>query len=164
MNSRISVTIAAVLLALMMSSPAAAQNSSPHCNNKLIRGTYGFTLEGQKLGGNGPIGSQVGVAMTTFDGNENLTQIDSVTVNGVHIADFSHPVANGTYKVNSNCTGTFNIQFADGRPPVTVDFVVVDNGDEIDTVVVAPANCGMLPMAGCIATRSIGKRRFAVRW
>lgn len=131
---------------------AAAQTVNPRCNDDLIRGTYGFTIVGQKLGGLGPIGPQAGVAMTTFDGLGGLTQIDSVTVDGFKLSDFSSPQAKGTYSVNPDCTGTFTIQFQDGRPTVTANFVVSQNGEEIDTVVVAPP---------VLATRSIGKRRFA---
>jgi len=149
-------TVAVALLICAAWGSGYAQTTSARCNNALIRGDYGFTIEGQKLGGLGPIGPQVGVAMTTFDGDGNLTQTDSVTINGVHVADFTHPAASGTYTVNADCTGTFSIHFNDARPTVTVDFVVVDNGDEIDTVVAPPPGTA----AGVIATRSIGKRRF----
>ncbi len=44
--------------------PAAAQTDDPRCNDRLIQGTYGFTLVGDKLAGPGPVGPQVGVAMT----------------------------------------------------------------------------------------------------
>ena len=47
------------------------------CNNRLIAGNYGFTIQGNKLLGQGPIDPQVGVAMTEFDGKGGLTQIDS---------------------------------------------------------------------------------------
>ncbi len=143
-----------ILVVAFASTAAAAQTANPKCDNRLIRGDYGFTIEGQKLGGPGPVGPQVGVAMTTFDGNGSLTQTDSVTIGGVHVADFSHPGATGTYTVNADCTGSFTIQFHDGRPSVTVDFVVVQNGNEIDTVVVS---------SPVLATRSIGKRRFPSR-
>lgn len=103
----------------------------------------------------GPVGPQVGVAITRFDGEGNLSQVDSVVIGGSQVADFTHPPASGTYSVNSNCTGTFTIEFRDGRPPVTVDFVVVDYGWEIDTVVLPPPGT-----VGPLATRSIGKRRF----
>jgi hypothetical protein len=126
------------------------------CNDRLIEGTYGFTIEGQKLAGPGPVGPQVGVAITTFDGGGNLSQLDSVVIGGSQVADFTHPPAAGTYSVNANCTGTFTIEFQDGRPPVTVDFAVVDDGREIDTVVLPPPGS-----VGSLATRSIGKRRFS---
>ena len=134
---------------------ASAQKNDRRCNNRLIEGTYGFTIEGQKVGGPGPVGPQVGVAITTFDGDGNLSQLDSVVIGGSQVADFTHPRASGTYSVNANCTGTFTLEFLDGRQPVTVDFVVVDYGWEIDTVVLPPPGA-----VGPLSTRSIGKRRF----
>jgi hypothetical protein len=151
--------LAILILGSFVAMNRAFAQDSPSCTNRLIRGTYAFTLEGQKLGGPGPIGAQVGVAMTTFDGEREggLTQIDSVTVNGTAVSDFTHPPATGNYTVNRDCTGTFNLIFADHRPPVTVDFVVSTNGFEIDTVVTSAGG-----NQGLIATRSIGKRRFVI--
>ena len=84
--------------------------TSAACNNKLIAGNYGFTIQGNKLGGQGPTGPQVGVAMTEFDGKGGLTQIDTVTVSGEVVADFTHTPATGTYTVNSDCTGHLHHQ------------------------------------------------------
>lgn len=153
---RVIVNVAAlVLLTLGGWGTARAQSESPACNNKLIAGHYGFTIEGSKLGGQGPTGPQVGVALTEFDGKGGLTQIDTVTVNGEVVADFAHPPATGTYKVNPDCTGAFTIDFTDGRPPVSANFVVIEDGLEIDTVVISAGG-----NQGIIATRSVGKRRF----
>lgn len=153
MTKRIAIAVAAIVwVAVALPVVSTAQERNHGCRNQTIRGSYGFTIEGQKLGGPGPIGTQFGVAMTTFDGMGNLAQIDTVTIGGVLVADFTHPPAAGTYTVNPDCTGTFNIVFEDGRPPVTVNFVVVNSGDEIDTVV-TPAGG-----AGFIETGSIGKR------
>src|ERR1700748_3465071 len=81
---------------------ATAQTNEHHRgNNRLIEGTYGFTIEGQKLAGPGPVGPQVGVAITTFDGEGNLSQLDSVVIGGSQVADFTHPPAGGTYSVNA---------------------------------------------------------------
>jgi hypothetical protein len=145
---------AVVLLTLGTSGLGYAQSDSPACNNRLIAGNYGFIVEGTKLGGPGPVGPMVGVAMTQFDGNGGLTQIDTVVVNGVTVADFSHTPATGTYTVNSDCTGTFIINFTDGRPTVVTNFVVVEGGLEIDSVVISAGG-----NQGVLATRSIGKRR-----
>jgi hypothetical protein len=134
---------------------AYGQSNSPLCNNLLIAGDYGFVVQGTKLGGLGPIGQQVGVAMAHFDGKGAFTQIDTVTVNGFVVANFAEAPAHGTYTVNPNCTGTFTITFTDRRPQVTTSFVVVDNGNEIDTVVVSAGG-----QQGILATGSIGKRRF----
>ncbi len=94
--------------------------------------------------------------MTEFDGKGGLTQIDTVTVSGEFVADFTHTPATGTYTVNSDCTGTFTINFTDGRPPVVANLVVVEGGSENDTVVISAGE-----NQGIIASGSIGKRRFA---
>jgi hypothetical protein len=143
------VIVLALLIPVSLTRCAAAQE---RCNNYLIKGMYGFTIEGQKLGGLGPLGPQVGVAMTTFDGAGGLSQVDTVTIGGVLVSDFSHSPATGTYHVNPDCTGSFKITFTDGRPPVSVAFVVTDNGNDICSVVVPPGPAGVL------ATRSLGKR------
>jgi len=134
--------------------PALARGQDkPICTNRLITGDYGFTVRGQKLAGPGPIGPQIGVAMARFDGEGTFTQTDTIAINGVVVADFTHPPANGTYTVNSDCTGNFTINFTDGRPPVATTFVVVDNGNEIDVVVTSAGG-----NQGILATGSTGKR------
>lgn len=143
-----------VALAALGSVPANAAV----CNNKMLAGNYGFTIQGTKLGGLGFVGQQVGVAMATFDGTGNFTQIDSVTIAGNAVSDFTHTPATGTYTVNSDCTGSFTINFTDGRPPVTADFVLVDNGNELDTVVTSAGGA-----QGILATSSIGKKRFPAK-
>jgi hypothetical protein len=145
-----------VLLTLAGLGSGRAQSNSPACDNRLIEGNYGFSLKGTKLAGMGPTGPQTGVAMTEFDGKGTFTQIDTVTINGEVVADFTHPRATGTYTVNSDCTGTFTINFKDDRPTVVTNFVVVEGGSEIDTVVTSAGG-----NEGVLALGSIGKRRFA---
>jgi hypothetical protein len=154
---RVGLWTIAILSSVGFASPQQgfAQDSQT-CNNGLIKGSYGFSIEGQKLAGPGPVGLQVGVALATYDGVGGFTQIDTVTINGEVVSDFSHTPATGSYTVNSDCTGTFTINFTDGRPPVIASFVVVRNGAEIDAVVTSAGG-----NQGILATRSIGKRRFA---
>jgi hypothetical protein len=61
--------------------------------------------------------------------------------------------------VASDCTGTFTIDFTDGRPTVVTNFVVVEDGSEIDTVVTSAGG-----NQGILALGSIGKRRFVRHW
>jgi len=161
MKGRFTTILAGLALlgsALAVPAQASGISTSRSCNNQLIRGTYGFTIVGDKLGGAGPTGPQVGVAVATFDGHGNFHQIDAVTVAGIDVSDFTHPVATGTYQVNPDCTGTFTIEFTDGRPPVNTSFVVVEAGWEIDAVVTSVGPPGA-EVQGVIAVRSIGKRR-----
>jgi hypothetical protein len=151
--------VAVAIVSFALAAPARqalAQAADWRCTDELIKGTYGFTVTGDKLAGLGPVGSQVGVALTDFDGRGGLSQIDTVTIDGQVVADFTHTPATGSYKVNSNCTGSFTLTFTDGRPPVTTAFIVVSGGAEIDTVVVSAGG-----MQGILATGSIGKRLFS---
>ena len=143
------------LIAIALFTFGALGTASAACTNRLLSGYYGFTVQGTKLGGLGFIGQQVGVAMAQFDGNGSFTQIDTVTIGGNVASDWTHSPANGTYTVNPDCTGTFTLNFTDGRPPVVTNFVLVDNGNEIDTVVVSSGG-----EQGILATGSIGKKRF----
>jgi len=146
---------AAALVAITLGGLASAhaQRNAATCTNRLIAGSYGFKIEGNKLAGPGPVGPQVGVAMTQFDGNAGFTQIDTVTIAGNVVADFTHTPATGTYTVNPDCTGTYTINFTDGRPPVVVAFVVVKQGTEIDAVVISAGG-----NQGILATSAVGKR------
>lgn len=159
MNIKFIASVAVAALAVLLTGASAhAQTNSRLCNNQLIRGDYAFVVDGYKLGGppGSPMGPMKGVAMTTFDGDGHLTQLDTVVVNGVQTSSFSEGQATGTYEVNPDCTGTFTIIFpaGDPRPPVTVSFVVGENGNEIDTVVTSPP--------GALLIGSIGKRRFSI--
>jgi hypothetical protein len=152
-KKRIVRLTALILVALAALGSASARAAV--CTNKLLAGNYGVVVQGTKLGGLGFIGQQVGVASATYDGNGNFTQIDTVTIAGNVVSDFTHTPATGTYTVNPDCTGTFTINFTDGRPPVVANFVLVDSGNEIDAVVISAGGA-----QGILATSSIGKKRF----
>lgn len=143
-----------VLASFAFAGAGYAQTSWATCTDQLIAGAYGFTVQGTKLGGLGPVGQQLGVAMTEFDGFGGLVQIDSIVIGGIETSDFTHPKATGSYTVNPDCTGTFTINFTDGRPTIVTNFVVVDNGNEIDTVVISAGG-----KEGIVSVFSIGKRR-----
>jgi hypothetical protein len=149
-------TAALVVLTLGSVGSGHALTDVSGCNNKLLYGHYGFTLQGTKFpvtGVTGPTGLQVGVAMADFDGEGTFEQVDTVTIAGTAVSDFTHTPATGKYTVNADCTGTFTIDFTDGRPPVVTSFVVVENGSEIDTVVTSVAG-----KEGILSLGSVGKR------
>ena len=159
MNIKFATSVAVVALTVLLTGVLAhAQTDSRLCNNELIRGDYAFVVDGYKLGGppGSPVGPMKGVAMTTFYSDGHLTQLDTVVVNGIQTSSFSEEEATGTYQVNPNFTGTFTITFPTGdpRPPVTTNFVIGDNGNEIDTVVISPP--------GALLIGSVGKRRFSI--
>ena len=144
-NGGVATAVASLLL--LVTSATSGRGQSGPCSNATVRGEYGFTISGQILGGPaaGPV---TGVAMTSFDGQGNLTQVDHVLVNGNPPAVQWRP-ATGTYTLNADCTGTMELDFTDGSPSLHLSIVVVRRGREIHTVVGDPG----------IATTSLGIKR-----
>ena len=136
-----SISIMSIALgALFLSSPMWADDEPAQCTNRTLLGDYGFHVEGVVLAIPGlvlpPSGLLLrGVAMTRFDGRGKMTQVDFVTVGGM-APPVDWAAASGTYAVNPNCTGTWQLNIP-GNPlsPVKVHFVVVKRGTEIRTVV-----------------------------
>jgi hypothetical protein len=139
------LTIFLGVLGVLVSGPRSRAQSSAvtenepgdgTCSNRTLRGDYGFAIEGQFLAG--PLaGPFRGVALTHFDGEGNLSQVDHNVVNGTPPRIQWSP-GSGTYAVNPDCTGTARIDFDDGRPSVHLSLVVVRHGREIHTVVDNP--------------------------
>jgi hypothetical protein len=133
---RLIVNLAAPALfsaGLAMAQTAPSYNLS--CSNATLLGAYAFQITGQILAPPPAAGPVAGVALTLFDGNGNLTQVDNVVHNGVAPTEDWRP-ATGTYTVNSDCTGTFTLTpqpsvASDASPPLTVHFVVSRDGSQI---------------------------------
>ena len=126
-------------------SPAAAQAdaggadaASGRCTDRTIRGDYGFSIDGTVLAGTPSAFLLRGLAMTRFDGEGTLAQVDFTTRNGAPTTADWRP-ATGTYAINPDCTGTAEIVPSDGSPTLRLRLVVVDHGREIRTIVVGNA-------------------------
>jgi hypothetical protein len=142
----------AIALVALTSSARAQDNDG--CTNAMLNGDYAFTISGQIFIPNGPTVQREGVAMTHFDGAGNLSQVDFVLSSpnaapppGPSPTDSTtgfHNDEKGTYTVNSDCTGHFEID----NPPITtpsgvtvkgaiihVMFVVSNHGRAIHTIV-----------------------------
>jgi hypothetical protein len=127
------------------------------CRDKeaVLNGDYAFTVSGQIFTPSATI-SREGVALTHFDGKGKLTQVDFVLSSPLPAGAPKPPAEptdtstgfnnneTGTYTVNSDCTGTFEID----DPPATtatgatvpgaiikVMFVLSDHGRSIHTIV-----------------------------
>ena len=132
--SAVAATLGAVLLASAMPSPVKADDEGGACSNRTLRGSYGFGIDGQIFPPGAPALVLRGVAMTQFDGEGNLTQVDHATVNGIpRWAGWRS--ATGTYDVNPDCTGTAQIIPSDGSPALNLHLVVFDRGRQVRTVV-----------------------------
>jgi hypothetical protein len=134
---------AAVMMAAALTTPAYAQALNG-CANATLHGVYAFQITGQILAPAAVAGPVSGVALTTFDGFGNLTQIDNIVHNGVVPVEDWRP-ANGSYTVNSDCTGTFTFtpaptNPADAGPALKVHFVLTNAGAQILTSVTGSPN------------------------
>jgi len=136
--SRISMfaTPLAMIGAFLASSAfATAETEDGACSNRTLQGDYGFAVEGLILPAPGVSIPVRGLHVTHFDGKGNLTQVDSILLNGDPISDWT-PVT-GTYHVDANCTGTMLLHPSNGGF-VNLRIVVVRNGKEIHAVVWPP--------------------------
>jgi hypothetical protein len=109
------------------------------CSNRTLRGSYGFSIDGTILAGTPNAFLLRGVALTRFDGEGTLSQVDFTTRNGVPFSADWRPAV-GTYDINPDCTGTAQIIPSDGSPALNLRLVVVDRGREVRTTVVGNAS------------------------
>jgi hypothetical protein len=105
------------------------------CGERTLHGDYGLVGTGVRGLGPGVSETFATVSMVTYDGLGGFSAI-GVSHGQVTGVREGQPVT-GTYFVNADCTGgqTTNIP---GVPPLEDRFVIVDNGREVRTVVVAP--------------------------
>lgn len=128
------ITTLAIALLGAVAVLAAVPGHAQSCSNATLNGNYVFTVHGQILAG--PAAGLVdGIALSTFDGQGNMTQIDSVSHNGV-VAEIWRP-GTATYTVNPDCTGGMTITNA-GSPPLNLVFIVDKQAKAIHTVVINP--------------------------
>jgi len=99
--------------------------SHAECSDRTLRGDYAFVIDGTILTAPSPLLLR-GVAMTHFDSNGNLNQVDFVTLNGVAGGPDWRP-ATGTYEINPDCTGKAQI-IPVGAPPLNLRLVVGNRG------------------------------------
>lgn len=164
MKARISKGILIATIGLFGWCSAMRAQDYDGCSNTTLHGDYAFRISGEvllpNLTTNPPtptttvLAYRDGVAMTHFDGNGKLTQVDFVMGNGVPPAHQLPPPDPkdidpttgfsigewGTYEVHADCTGTATINFP---PPlgmttgnvITLMFVISNHGHSLHTIV-----------------------------
>lgn len=116
------------------------QRAGKLCDDKTIRGDYGIQMQGTRPTPppNVVTESVVGVVLRNFDGYGNFTQVDNIkgSITGI-VPD---RLGDGTYEVNPDCTGKTYFQPDPNNPNLVIEetFVIVDNGNEIQSIVQSP--------------------------
>jgi hypothetical protein len=120
-------------LCLCVPGPSATAQPDRTCTLSTVKGPYGFILNGT-LVGLGPLGS---VGLVTFDGAGQWSAEGTISINGsVFTASF-----NGTYSVNSDCTGT-----QVGSDGSTATFVILARGNELLVIMTNPGEVATMTM------------------
>jgi hypothetical protein len=114
---------------------SANAESRRTCNNRTLRGDYGLIVSGVRALGPDVTESFIGTAIRTYDGSGRFEQVDNS--HGTVTGAVTNIQASGTYAVNADCSGTSTIFFPDA-PPIETTFVVVDRGQEVNDIVMAP--------------------------
>lgn len=104
------------------------------CGLKTLRGFYGFTTTGSIVSG-GPPGLVADVGLLTFDGQGGVSQVETLSLNGVIIPE--RISISGTYSVDDNCTGdmTIVVPAPGGVATLESHFVIVDHGKSLRAIV-----------------------------
>ena len=74
---------------LVLTASGAWRQAAAVCSNHTLHGDYAFRVSGEVFTP-GDIVNRDGIAMTQFDGNGNLTQVDWVVANGAPVLE-THP-------------------------------------------------------------------------
>lgn len=127
-----SLTLAAVTaLALAVAPSAKAQNFG--CSNASLQGTFAFKGAGFII--SAPIASLIGptadVNILAFDGNGNVTATSGTMSQNGNIVPVTET---GTYKVNSDCTGTYQVLISPVNFTAHYSFVIDNSADEIQVI------------------------------
>lgn len=123
----------ATLFALGIVSRAQAQG----CSDTTLPGsTFGYTSTGALL----PVYAQrfagpfAEVGTQTFEGNGNTQATATLSANG----NIQQVTVQGTYTVNTDCTGSMTLYVLPFQSTVHVSFVIDGNGAEIRAIVTDP--------------------------
>jgi hypothetical protein len=117
--------------------PRAQANEHKECSNATLHGSFGYTATGTLLPAAAPppfAGPFAEVGRQTFDGNGNTTATATINANG----NIINVTIQGTYTVNSDCTGSMARNVSPLGDTAHDDLVIDDNGLELRTIATDP--------------------------
>lgn len=122
---------------------SAKEVATKTCSVAILNGSYGNVFQFLNLPPGSPVPQPIGAGthfagagftVYTFDGMGNVSGPSRLSFGGLIISS----MISGTYTVNADCTGTLSASVVGSTdPPFSLEFVIVDNGNEIHTLGVA---------------------------
>lgn len=133
------------IMAVVLFSLGGAAHAGGLCSNATLRGPYGFSAHGEVLGlldaSNTlhPFATPAildDVSIFTFDGRGNFARTDFGNIGGVPKGGQTafNPNQNGTYTVNSDCTGSMQLVYSTGVV-LGLEMVVADDGTLVKAII-----------------------------
>ena len=112
--------------------PGAQAGEHRGCSDASLQGSFGFTSTGTLLAVPPPFaGPFAEIGRQTFDGRGNTDATATLSANG----NIVRVTVQGTYLVNSDCTGSMTIYILPFGTTATLDFVIDDDGAELRAIV-----------------------------
>ena len=128
------ILTATAMTALALGVASTASASDKGCSVATLHGSYAQTGSGVITAPPDQAGPFANVGTLYFDGNGGLTGV--IVVNG----SSAQATEIGTYKVNSDCTGTYTVQIDPFGITSNAFFAIDTNGDEIEIIVTDPGS------------------------
>ena len=113
--------------------PKARAWEDKECSNATLQGSFGYTSTGTLLDTYVPppfAGPFAEVGRQTFDGKGNTTATATLSANG----NIQQVTIQGTYSVNSDCTGSMTLNVSPLSATVHADFVIDRDGTELRAI------------------------------
>lgn len=136
MSNRSGSTFALLLPMFVLCAASVARAET--CSDRTVKGSYGYTVTGSILTPTGPLvaGPFAAVGRIVFDGEGHVSTVRSLSDNGEVLENDS---GTGTYTLNSDCTGSFNISVGPPGNSVTLNLnIVFDDNSELRGLVTNP--------------------------
>lgn len=126
-------TIAAATLFALGMTPTASANDKG-CSNATLKGTFAEKDTGFIANPSAAASLFSGVNLDTFDGKGTITATGMSSLDGT----ITPQTETGTYTVNPDCTGTYEVLVSPGGFTAHAFFVIADAGNEVQIVVTDP--------------------------
>lgn len=121
------VAVIAIALGGVRVAPVHAQAG---CSTGTLTGTYVYNFNGHFYNDNNDVFYYSAMGQMQLDGNGGITATETVSVDGL----ITRRKYNGTYNVNSDCSGSLSARKPDDGSQFSADLIVSDSGKEISVI------------------------------